>query len=370
MNVLGLEPYYGGSHQAFLDGWVQHSQHSWELLTLSASNWRWRMRHAPVTFSERVATCQPQGATWDMVFCSDMLDLAQFVGLAPEIAHLPRIIFFHENQLIYPTDDANSRDYHCAFTNFTSCLAADSVWFNSAFHRDGFLEALRLFLRRMPNHRHLSRVDDIAAKSQVQSLGIAPFERPSATRRPGPLRIVWAARWEFDKRPDLLFGALDQLMQRGIAFEISVLGGTDRQESAPLFQEARQRLGDRVQAWGYVDSSAAYALTLGDADVVLSTADHEFFGLSVIEAVAAGAYPVVPNQLAYPEVLRNLRHLPHAFHNNTIDDISDKLCAVATALENETLWGGDRWAGCKAVDLYSWEQRAPALDDALNAVKR
>ncbi len=56
------------------------------------------------------------------------------------------------------------------------------------------------------------------------------------------------------------------------------------------------------------------------------------------------------------------------FHNNTIDDISDKLCAVATALENETLWGGDRWAGCKAVDLYSWGQRAPALDDALTAV--
>lgn len=370
MHVLGLESYYGGSHKAFLDGWIEQSGHTWELHTLSATNWRWRMRHAPITLSARTAEQLKTGAKWDAVFCSDMLDLAQFIGLIPEIAHLPRILYFHENQLLYPTDDANTRDYHCAFTNFTSCLAADAVWFNSAFHRDGFLDALRLFLRRMPNHRHLNRVDDIAKKSHVQTPGIHPFPRPKEYRHPGVMRIVWAARWEYDKRPDLLFAALDKLMERHIAFEVSVLGGPVNQATPSLFREARKRFGDRVNAWGYAESQEEYAQILGEADVVLSTADHEFFGLSVVEAVAAGAYPLVPNRLAYPEVLRNLQHLPHAFHNNTIDDISQKLCAVATALENETLWGADRWAGCNAVDLYSWEQRTPALDNALNAVKR
>jgi glycosyltransferase involved in cell wall biosynthesis len=370
MHVLGLEPYYGGSHKAFQDGWIKHSTHTWDLLTLSAANWRWRMRHAPVTFSEQVLALRDQGAKWDAVFCTDMLDLAPFVGLMPEMAALPKVIFFHENQMLYPMEKGSSRDYHCAFSNFTSCLAADEVWFNSAFHRDGFLHALRLFLKRMPNYRHLARVEQIAEKSQVHALGIDPQPRPSANRRSGPMRIVWAARWEYDKRPDLFFEALDGLMAAGVAFEVSVLGGREGQDAASLFNDARTRLGDRVQAWGYVESSDAYAQILAEADVVVSTADHEFFGLSIVEAVEAGAYPVVPDRLAYPEVLHGLRHLSHAFHDSTATGVMDRLRAIAGELATGTLWGTNRWAGWEAMQPYVWEQRAPALDAALSEAAR
>jgi hypothetical protein len=34
IRVLALEPYYRGSHRAFLDGWVERSRHEWTLLTL------------------------------------------------------------------------------------------------------------------------------------------------------------------------------------------------------------------------------------------------------------------------------------------------------------------------------------------------
>ena len=368
MRVLGLEPYYGGSHQAFLDGWMRHSAHAWELMTLSGPNWRWRMRHAPVTFSQRVRARLAEGATWDVLFCSDMLDLATFVGLVPEIAELPSVVFFHENQLSYPIEDATARDYHCAFTNFTTCLAADSVWFNSAFHQGEFLDSLRGFLRRMPNYRHLDQPDAILSKSQVQALGIAPLPRSGDGRRQGPMRIVWAARWEYDKRPDLFFEALDLLMEQRVAFEVYVLGGRDSENAGKLFADARGRLGERVGAWGYVDSAEEYVRILTEADVVVSTADHEFFGLSIVEAVAAGAYPVVPNRLAYPEVLRELRHLPHAFHDGTATAITSALSAIAADLETGTLWGHDRQTGLKAVEPYLWDRRAPALDTALNDV--
>ncbi len=53
MNILALEPYYGGSHQALLDGWIAHSRHHWTLLTLPPHKWKWRMRHAAVTLAEK-----------------------------------------------------------------------------------------------------------------------------------------------------------------------------------------------------------------------------------------------------------------------------------------------------------------------------
>ena len=55
MRILALEPYYGGSHRAFLDGWVAHSRHEWTVLELPAYKWKWRMRHAAITLADRVA---------------------------------------------------------------------------------------------------------------------------------------------------------------------------------------------------------------------------------------------------------------------------------------------------------------------------
>lgn len=51
MRVLALEPYYGGSHRAFVDGWASRSRHDWTVLTLPAHHWKWRMRGAAVTMA-------------------------------------------------------------------------------------------------------------------------------------------------------------------------------------------------------------------------------------------------------------------------------------------------------------------------------
>ncbi|MHC5185359.1 MAG: tRNA-queuosine alpha-mannosyltransferase domain-containing protein, partial [Planctomycetota bacterium] len=93
MRILTLEAYYGGSHKAFLDGWQAHSEHDFTLLSLPPSKWKWRMRHAAMTFAQQVNKLVQAGEKWDVLFCSDMLNLAEFLGLADEsIRHLPKIV--------------------------------------------------------------------------------------------------------------------------------------------------------------------------------------------------------------------------------------------------------------------------------------
>ena len=49
-------------------------------------------------------------------------------------------------------------------------------------------------------------------------------------------------------------------------------------------------------------SNNDYQNLLHQSDIVISTAIHDFQGIAVLEAVAAGCIPVVPNRLAYPEL--------------------------------------------------------------------
>ena len=116
----------------------------------------------------------------DCVFCSDMLNLAEFVGLSvPAVASLPTLAYFHENQLTYPVQRESERDLHFAYTNFTTLLAAERVWFNSEFHRRELLSSLPKFLGRMPDHQQLGLVRPLEGKSRVYYPGIDSFpERP------------------------------------------------------------------------------------------------------------------------------------------------------------------------------------------------
>ncbi len=58
---------------------------------------------------------------------------------------------------------------------------------------------------------------------------------------------------------------------------------------------------------GHLDD-AGYVDVLQRADIVVSTALQEFFGISIVEAIYAGAFPVLPDGLVYreriPEQLR------------------------------------------------------------------
>jgi len=370
MRILALEPYYGGSHQAFLEGWSRAGRHEWTILSLPAYKWKWRMRHAAVTLAGQVHDRLAQSDRWDLLFCSDMLNLAEFLGLAPkEIRDLPSLLYFHENQLTYPVRVENERDYQFGMTNMTSALAADAVWFNSAFHRDSFLGALEALLQRMPDYQPLEAVARLAAKAKVFSPGV-PQLAPRGPRRPGSLRILWAARWEHDKNPTEFFEALGRLKERQIPFRLGVIGEQFR-EVSEVFAWARQHFADHIDHWGYQQDRADYEDALLEADVFVSTAAHEFFGLSAVEATLAGAYPLVPKRLAYPEVFgwQSDTTAEAFFYEGGANGLADRLADLARRLESNVSLLQAAEPIRDRLKRFEWPNLAPILDDAVEQIR-
>ncbi len=366
LRILAMEPYYGGSHKAFLDGWIARSRHDWTLLTLPATKWKWRMRHAAITMAGQVAATLSRGQGWDLVFCSDMLGLAEFIGMVPAaVQRLPRIVYFHENQLTYPVEHEREYDYHFAFSNMTTALAADSVWFNSAFHRDSFLAGLDEFLRRMPDYSPLDRLEIIREHSIIKYPGIEPFPT-RRKRREGPLRILWAARWEQDKDPETFFAALGLLRKRKVDFRLSVIGGGNARTSPEVFARSRKIFNQQIEKWGYLESRDEYINALLWADVAVSTAKHEFFGITMAESAAAGAFPLAPDRLAYPEVLgKSSDNGVEAFlYAGGPDKLADSLTRLAELLAQGDLWEGQPLRGREAVGRFNWKTTAKELDQA------
>ena len=80
LRIAAVEPFYGGSHRAFLDGYQRRSRHHIDIYGLPARKWKWRMRGAAIQFAEQLAD---RLADYDALFASDFLSLADFVGLLP-----------------------------------------------------------------------------------------------------------------------------------------------------------------------------------------------------------------------------------------------------------------------------------------------
>ena len=356
LNVLFIEPYYGGSHAAFADGYRAHSRHRIELLTMPARKWKWRMRGAALSISDAL----PMGRV-DVILASDYLDLAALTGICPRAAAVPRAVYFHENQLTYPLAPQDERDYQYGFTNVTSCLAAGRVIFNSRYHMESFLEAADGLLRAMPDcvpERVTERIRERATVVPVGvDLEVVDCLRSRAAPREGPLRILWNHRWEFDKAPEAFFEVMDRLDEEGRQFELVVVGQKFR-TWPEVFEHARVRHARRLRAFGYVESREQYLRLLMESDVVVSTAIHEFFGVAVVEAVYAGCVPLLPNRLSYPELLPPALHRAHLY--DTQRELLERLRRwtehpeEARALEVRS-----------AVARFGWQNVAPRLDAVL-----
>jgi glycosyltransferase involved in cell wall biosynthesis len=176
-------------------------------------------------------------------------------------------------------------------------------------------------------------VDALSAASVVLPVPLedACFTSSSRSRADDrPLRLVWNHRWEYDKGPDRLLAIIDGLLTRGVEFELSVLGQSFR-EQPPEFAALRARLEQRpgtLRRWGHIDDLDEYRRHLQTADVVLSTALHDFQGLAILEAAAAGCLPLVPDRLCYPEWFgAEFRYA------SSIDDVDQEAGTVVTALQ-------------------------------------
>ena len=304
LRILALEPYYGGSHRSVLDGLCAGIEAEWTLLTLPARKWKWRMRGAAMTMAVQARhLCEGRPApAFDLIFASTFLNLAEFRGMMPELAGIPAVVYFHENQLVYPNRHTAEWDFQFPLTNLTTALSAQSCLFNSRWNLETLLAETPVFLKQFPDHHPVGVAEAIAAKSRV----LAPPFDPSAFDAEPPVRgarprIVWPHRWEHDKNPEEFFSAGAQLADEGHDFEVAVAGQAFR-DVPQVILEAEQRLGNRLVHLGEPESREAYARLLASCDIAVSTAVNEFFGLAMVEAAYSGCYPLVPDRLSYPEL--------------------------------------------------------------------
>jgi glycosyltransferase involved in cell wall biosynthesis len=390
LSVLSLQPYYGGSHQQFNDEWAKSSRFEWTTIGLPARHWKWRMRHSGLYFAAEISMRVLEGARWDIIVCSDMLSVAELKGFLPKETSndgigLPIIAYFHENQFAYPIQQAHvkagnhERDFHFSFTNFTSAVAADQIWFNSKFNFESMMVGLEAQKKRWPDHAPVDAIDSLTQKSKIQSPGInrptrdwkAVAQERCRRRDAGEaVHLVWAGRWEHDKNPDDLLAALRMLKERGLEFGLSVIGESFRKVPA-AFGEIEKEFGSQIDYWGYQESRTDYWNVLARGDVFVSTAIHEFFGIAAAEAISAGLFPILPDRLAYPGLLEIGGCVPPDSDRHLFEGSPESLVNGIESFQRirmSTEWIGTTTLSEQLCQNLRWARRACEMDDELEKI--
>ncbi|MEK9711700.1 MAG: DUF3524 domain-containing protein, partial [Thalassolituus sp.] len=238
------------------------------------------------------------------ILATSMVDLATIKGLHPALADVPVTLYFHENQFEYPTSADQHSSVDPQMVQLYAALAADQCLFNSQFNLDTFVAGIEQLTRRLPDYLPDNLPGRITARCSVLPVAVNPVQKTLANQKTSsnstdkPL-LVWNHRWEYDKRPDLLLELLRELRARGVLFDVALLGARAKR-SPEVLGTIREEFAGNIIADGMVPR-AEYEQLLARATVVFSSAEHEFQGLSVIEAVSAGAIPIVPDALCYRE---------------------------------------------------------------------
>ena len=168
--------------------------------------------------------------------------------------------------------------------------------------------------------------------------------------------ILWNHRWEFDKAPESFFQALFELQEKGVDFRLVVLG--EQNEMKPnIFEEARDKLSDKILHYGYAESFKEYAKWLWKSDILPVTSIHDFFGISVVEAMHCDCYPILPNRLAYPEHVSK----EHLYEEGELLD------QIIHVIENKKYQQSK--TNNPVIESYNWLNCIEAYDEALELVK-
>lgn len=331
-------------------------------MTLPACNWNWRLNGSAVYLAKQGVKFEH----YDGIIVSGMLRLADLKALAGNSLP-PVLVYFHETQLTYPRpfNEKKTMDSRLSMADITTALCADRIAFNSYFHMNSFLSSIPEFMDSVPDYPITGIMDEINQKSKVMFPGMdfEKSEKPTEIHKNKLPLVIWNHRWSYDKNAASFFYAVDVMMDKGIEFEIAILGECQGQRIPDVFNNAKERLGKRIIQFGFVENRNEYVNWLKRGTIVISTAKQENFGMSMVEAMRYGCLPLLPNRLSYPEILPEQYHDDFIYSNQR--EFLQKFHCILT--------GDNRFKELspeisKAMDFYSWPRRIEDYDREIESL--
>lgn len=336
-NVIILDPFLGPSHKNTWYAYKRNSQHKVEIFPFSDKNWKLASGLSGFCSSSNLEQSL-NFENQDLFIVSEYFDIAAFKSLNPKLINKAFICYFHENQFEYPVKEGAKRDNHFALTNLKNFICSDFNIFNSDWNRKSFFEGVKKFRKALP-HFYRKFIDsnietlgntEIIHPSHCMDISVANFNKllTQKTSEKKRLKVLWNHRWEYDKNPELLINIIERAHHElpNICFDIC---GWESPRSE-LREHLNFFLGKNVDHLGFYSSKNAYQSALISSDIVLSTAIHEFYGISVLEGICFGLDPILPNRLSYPELYKS--KFPNQFYN----DLESAISLLGAAVKNRT----------------------------------
>jgi glycosyltransferase involved in cell wall biosynthesis len=339
IKIAILDPFLGSSHKEVWDNYKKNSTYYVEVYPYSNKNWKLSSGLSAFTPTLKESF---DLSSFDIFLVSEYFDISSFKGMNSFSLDKKFICYFHENQFEYPVLINDKRDDQYSIINLKNYLCADLVIFNSKWNKESFIKGIKRFRRALPSYFRNQIPDShtLATREQKkESLVLYPghslskevyteyltkniLEKTSRDRpNKDTLKVIWNHRWEHDKGLDLLYNVIEKvsnLDSLDISFDIC---GEEIGNSR--FKNIFSKFGTNlISNIGFYKSKRSYYEALSKSDVVLSTANHEFYGISILEGVLLGAIPLLPNKLSYPEIYSD--DFPKCFYESE-DDLVLKL---------------------------------------------
>lgn len=345
LDILALEPFYGGIRRHMLETVLRCSRHRWTLLKLPPRRIERRLSAAASWFAEQLS--RHWSGRVDVLFTSEAMNLASLYRLVPAAARPPSVVYFHDNQLHTPRTPRRqaiprqadelpeqysgragatnalatppmplpSRDVDFELVNLNTATAATEIWFNSAYHMKSFLAGAAKLVERHPELSSQNPMSGVTAKAVLMppplDMNLIPHVKSAMARLPtrDPRAIFVETR---DAQVRTLNAALAELASRGEKFRLITVGPVE-----DLSETWSRRTVSETDDFGHVQA-------LWEAGVVLSIRPGAACDLQVIRGLQAGCRPVLPDRGVYTELIPT-HFRDQCLYANNVDALADAL---------------------------------------------
>ncbi len=344
LDILALEPFFGGPRRMMLETLIRCSRHRWTLLKLPPRRIERRLAAAAQWFAEQLS--RHWVGRVDVLFSSEALNLSDFLRLLPQLGNKPSVVYFHDNQLPPPSAVVERT---IDLVNLTTASSATECWFNSQFHMRSFISRAAALVAKHPELSNRTPIPELTRKSKVYrppvDTGLLQ-EISAAEPQKRIKRNIFIDTRDADTR--LLAASLGALQRRAQTFELTTIGPVgDLPPDLP-----RTTIPE-------LDDLGQYRALLRSG-VYLSVKPNAYSDPRAVLAMSCGCRPVLPQTGVYPEML------PKSLHGSSLYEVAPDMLASRM----QDVWFLERPDNyddeiAKAVSNFDIVYATNAIDDRL-----